>query len=49
MYKINFLKDNRNDVIRTRGLFVPNEALYQTEPHAEQHIYYITLAVKNQE
>ena len=34
MYKINFLKDNRNDVIRTRGLFVPNEALYQTEPHS---------------
>lgn len=35
MYKINFLKDNRNDVIRTRGLFVPNEALYQAEPHLE--------------
>ena len=35
MYKIYFLKDNRNDVIRTRGLFVPNEALYQAEPHLD--------------
>lgn len=24
----------RNDVIRTRDLFVPNEALYQAEPHS---------------
>ena len=26
---------NRGDVIRTRDLFVPNEALYQAEPHPE--------------
>ena len=26
---------NRNDVIRTRDLFVPNEALYQAEPHSD--------------
>lgn len=25
----------RNDVIRTRDLFVPNEALYQAEPHSD--------------
>ena len=24
---------NRGDVIRTRGLYVPNVALYQAEPH----------------
>ena len=24
---------NRGDVIRTRDLYVPNVALYQTEPH----------------
>ena len=29
-----FLKVSRNDVIRTRDLFVPNEALYQAEPHS---------------
>lgn len=27
----------RGDGIRTHGLFVPNEALYQTEPHLENH------------
>ena len=43
------INKSRRDGIRTHGLFVPNEALYQPEPHAEQHIYYITLAVKNQE
>lgn len=26
---------NRGDVIRTRDLYVPNVALYQTEPHPE--------------
>ena len=26
---------HRNDVIRTRDLFVPNEALYQAEPHSD--------------
>ena len=31
----------RGDGTRTHGLFVPNEALYQTEPHAEQqNIFY---------
>ena len=30
-----FLKVSRNDGIRTRDLFVPNEALYQAEPHLE--------------
>ena len=30
-----FLKVSRNDVIRTRDLFVPNEALYQAEPHSD--------------
>lgn len=30
-----FLKVSRNDVIRTRDLFVPNEALYQAEPHLD--------------
>ena len=26
---------NRGDVIRTRGLYVPNVALYQAEPHLD--------------
>ena len=26
---------HRGDVIRTRGLYVPNVALYQTEPHLD--------------
>lgn len=36
---------NRGDVIRTRGLYVPNVALYQAEPHPDitcpfiRHIY----------
>ena len=35
------VKKSRRDGIRTHGLFVPNEALYQTEPHAEQqNIFY---------
>lgn len=29
------LPRSRNDVIRTRDLFVPNEALYQAEPHSD--------------
>ncbi len=28
---------HRGDVIRTRGLYVPNVALYQTEPHPDIH------------
>ena len=28
---------NRGDVIRTRGLYVPNVALYQAEPHPDIH------------
>ena len=32
---INILSVSRNDVIRTRDLFVPNEALYQAEPHSD--------------
>ena len=28
----------RGDVIRTHGLYVPNVALYQTEPHLDSKI-----------
>ena len=38
----------RGDGIRTHGLFVPNEALYQTEPHLEILYYYIILPPKRQ-
>ena len=31
----------RRDGIRTHGLFVPNEALYQTEPHAVTTMFII--------
>ena len=33
--KLNAVKDGRGDRIRTCGLFVPNEALYQAEPHLD--------------
>lgn len=31
---LRFFSKSRSDVIRTRDLYVPNVALYQTEPHA---------------
>ena len=33
--KLNAVKGGRGDRIRTCGLFVPNEALYQAEPHLD--------------
>ena len=32
---VNAVNDGRGDRIRTCGLFVPNEALYQAEPHLD--------------
>jgi hypothetical protein len=32
----NVKKKSRNERIRTSGLFVPNEALYQAELHSEK-------------
>ncbi len=34
----------RGDRIRTCGLLVPNQALYQTEPHPEDKAYFIIIA-----
>ncbi len=43
---------HRGDVIRTRGLYVPNVALYQTEPHLDwsltKQIYYALAPIKSQ-
>ena len=36
----------RGDEIRTHDLFVPNEALYQAEPHPEVLYYASTLLLK---
>ena len=33
---------HRSDWIRTSGLLVPNQALYQTEPHPDERWYYTT-------
>lgn len=33
---LRFFSKNRSDVIRTRDLYVPNVALYQTEPHSDK-------------
>ena len=35
-----FLKNGRDDRIRTCDLIVPNDALYQAEPHPDNSIYY---------
>lgn len=32
---LRFFSKSRSDVIRTRDLYVPNVALYQTEPHLD--------------
>ena len=41
-YLFNSKNDNRGDGIRTHDLYVPNVALYQTEPRPDdqQSIYY---------
>ena len=39
----------RSDWIRTSGLLVPNQALYQTEPHPDSVFYYITNSKECQE
>lgn len=36
---------NRGDVIRTRGLYVPNVALYQAEPHPAVAIIFCTTKI----
>jgi hypothetical protein len=35
-------KDGRDDRIRTCDLIVPNDALYQAEPHPDNNRYYTT-------
>ncbi len=37
---------NRGDVIRTRDLLVPNQALYQAEPRPVNALTIITLRVR---
>ena len=42
------LYKNRSDVIRTRDLYVPNVALYQTEPHFDVLYYSTSFSKKKQ-
>ena len=39
-------KMHRSDVIRTRGLHVPNVALYQTEPHPDLSLQQMKLYLR---
>ena len=41
--------NNRRDKIRTCGLYVPNVVLYQTEPHPDNIVNYITVSAVCQE
>ena len=40
---INFRKPNRSDRIWTCDLYVPNVALYQTEPHSDNRTGQLTV------
>ena len=42
------LENGRDDRIRTCGLFVPNEARYQTVPHPDNEDYYTPFTRKMQ-
>lgn len=40
---LRFFSKSRSDVIRTRDLYVPNVALYQTEPHSDNRTEQLTV------